>query len=233
MPTVLPPRLADAEATVADPAASPERLAKLFQQLYPVGLGRHASDALFDESRRLIWLIARNPNTPPMTLASIASMSYPSARAVARNPGFSLALLIDPLCQEPANQQMAYAVTQRWPSDNELHAAVLPALERSEVDPAVAASLDEINPLLRQVFQGPPSSPPSAISRPQRQDRLRNALMRSAYSPHKQGSPPAPDLVHCVALLGSQVRLEHALATRLGLPFERWYEGLSGLFSEP
>lgn len=231
---MMPPRLADAEATIADPAASPERLAKLFQQLYPVGLGRHASDALFDESRRLIWLLARNPNTPPMTLASIASMSYPSARAVARNPGFSLALLIDPLCRDTTNQQMVYAVTQRWPSDNELHAAVLPPLERSEEDPALAASLDAINPLLRQHFRGAPSSlQPRALSQPQRQDRLRNALMQAAYSPHEKGSPLGSDIVHCVALLGSQARLEHALATRLGLRFERWYEGLSGLFPEP
>jgi hypothetical protein len=155
--TLLSPQLAGAEVVIRDPAASPSQLGELFGKLRPLGLGPGASDALYEESRRLIALLATNANTPAFVLASIAGMSYLAARSVARNPGLSLALMVDPLCKEKDTRSMVREIAQRWPSDNELASALRPLLEEGLDDIRADAKIQAHAP-------GPSAPSPSSSS---------------------------------------------------------------------
>lgn len=223
MRSLLPVHLQNAEATLRDPTATSEELERLFQALRPLGLGPQSSDALFDETRRLIKLLAHNPNTPTPLLAKVAEMSHPTARAVAQNPSFSLTLTMDPLCQGTSTQPLLKAIAQRWPSDDQIAEALAPlvreALDHIEVDRKVEQTLPGFMAAYRKIFT--------------KRYSIRDALMQhlnpnpTEYKDHLNGlCLIGHGWIHCGDLLAQEIRTETALAERLGLRFDRWFVGV-------
>lgn len=224
--SVLPENLRTAEAILRDPTASPATLERLFQEFRPLGFGAGDPDALFDESRRLLRMLGRNPNTPVPVLAGIAETSYPAARAVAQNPVFALALLVDPLCRQIPSELLAKPIAQRWPSDDDLAAALRPLLDEALEHPEAHRRVEGVFPGLMLLFRK------SLGGRYPVRDALMEYLnpdpIGFVFTEHPRGMCLAGrGYIHCGELITREIHAEAAFIERLGLRVERWFASVA------